>query len=552
MRSNDSARVGIVGAGPVGLALAARLATMGIRSVLLDKSPHLLKKGSKACLIQGDVLEILDKTGCAARIADEGIHWRIAHTYIKDVEMITQHFPERAGFGQFVNISQYRIEQELLEFVEKNPHTDIRWSHEVTAIAQEDGAVTLTVATPQGEQRLTFAYVVACDGVHSKLRALTKVAFTGYTHSDRFLITDIRANIARTKERHFFFDSRFNPGRQLVMHPQPDNIWRIDWQLAPDTDIEEEKRNGKLDARIRRVIGDIPYTIEWLSTYRFNQRVVERFKLGRIFFAGDAAHSLPPYGSRGMNSGIQDADNLAWKLAYVLKGHAGEALLDTYHAERYPAAIENLRVTEATMKFMVPPTRWQRLKRSIIFKLAVPFRSMRKLVDHGKMAEPFVYKGSSLIPTVATHPLIGQFAPDARIHVDGVRSRLRRLFGAGFVCLFFGTRDEAGEFVAVTKDLSLPVPVRFVAAFPQGGDVESFGENIILATYDDILFFRNFYDGKAAWYLVRPDGHIATKQALAQAAQLKDILAQCAGCAGLTRQSEVFRNSPAKETARAA
>lgn len=544
MKSNDStARVGIVGAGPVGLALAARLATMGIRSVLLEKSPHLLKKGSKACLIQGDVLEVLDKAGCADRIADEGIHWRIAHTYIKDVEMITQHFPERAGFGQFVNISQYRIEQELLEFAGMNPYAEIRWSHEITALAQDEHAVTLTVATPQGEQQLGFDYVVACDGVHSKLRALTNVAFTGYTHQDRFLITDIRANIARTKERHFFFDSRFNPGRQLVMHPQPDNIWRIDWQLAPDTDIEEEKRNGKLDARIRRVIGDIPYKLEWISTYRFNQRVVEQFKVGRVFFAGDAAHSLPPYGSRGMNSGIQDADNLAWKLASVLKGQAGEALLDTYHAERYPAALENLRVTEATMKFMVPPTRFKRLQRSIIFKLAVPFKSMRKLVDHGKMAEPNAYKESRLMLAAASSPLVGQFAPDARIHVDGVKSRLRKLFGVGFVCLFFGTRDEASEFVAATKEQSLPVPVRFVAAFPQGEDIEPFREDITIATYDDILFFRNFYKGAAAWYLVRPDGYIATKQSLLAAACLKDILAQCAGCADMVQQSDISRNN---------
>jgi 3-(3-hydroxy-phenyl)propionate hydroxylase len=542
-KAAQTARVGIVGAGPVGLALAARLATMGIDSVLLDKAPHLLRKGSKACLIQGDVLEILDKVGCASRIAYEGIHWRIAHTYIKDVEMITQQFPERVGFGQFVNISQYRIEQELLKFLSAHPHADIRWSHEVTGVEQHQDAATLTVATPDGEQRLSFDYVVACDGVHSKLRALTNVAFTGYTHGDRFLITDIRANIARSKERHFFFDSHYNPGRQLVMHPQPDNIWRIDWQLAPDTDIEQEKRNGKLDARIRRVIGDIPYQIEWLSTYRFNQRVVERFRLGRIFFAGDAAHSLPPYGSRGMNSGIQDADNLAWKLAYVLNGHAGDKLLDSYHAERYPAALENLRVTEATMKFMVPPTRFLRIQRSLIFKLAVPFKSMRRLVDHGKMAEPFSYRESSLIDASADSPLLGQFAPDAKIYIDGEKSRLRKLFGDAFVCLFFGTPNEARQFAALTRDLTPPVPLRFVAAFPQGAQAGLCAPHIKVATYDDILFFRNFYSGKASWYLVRPDGHIASRQSLPAAAELKEILAHCAGCTRAAQPAQVFHDT---------
>lgn len=532
MKVNSKAcPVGIVGAGPVGLVLAARLAGMGIPSMLLDKLPHLMKKGSKACLIQGDVLEVLDKIGCATAVANEGIHWRTARTYIHDVEMITQHFPERTGFGQFVNISQYRIEQELLKFVDASALVEMRWSHEVIAVEQSAQGVRARVSTPEGECSLDFSYLVACDGVHSVLRDLTGVAFTGYTHPDRFLITDIRANIARTKERHFFFDSSLNPGRQLVMHPQPDNIWRIDWQLAPETDIEQEKRNGQLDKRIRKVIGDIPYTIEWLSTYRFNQKVIEQFKVGNIFFAGDAAHSLPPYGSRGMNSGIQDADNLAWKLASVIGGQADPALLETYHAERYPAALENLRVTEATMKFMVPSTRFKRFKRSVLFRLAVPFKSMRKRVNHGKMAEPFVYRASKVIPALSGHPLIGQFAPDARLFIDDERSRLRKLFGDAFVCLFFGTRDEAGSFIEAIRAQQLQVPVKFVSAFPAGSPIAPLPQDMTVATYDDILFYRRFYDGQAAWYLVRPDGHIATCGLLPDTPDFGNILARCAGCA---------------------
>jgi 2-polyprenyl-6-methoxyphenol hydroxylase-like FAD-dependent oxidoreductase len=528
---NPSRCVGIVGAGPVGLTLAARLSGFGVQCVVLDKAPHLLRKGSKACLIQGDVLEVMDKIGCAGSIADEGIHWRIAHTYIKDVEMITQRFPERVGFGQFVNISQYRIEQELLAVVENSSLVDVRWSHEVIGVKQDGESAVATVKTLQGETTMSFAYLIACDGVHSTLRDLTGNEFTGYTHPDRFLITDIKANIALTKERHFFFDSHQNPGRQLVMHPQPDNIWRIDWQLAPDTDIEAEKKSGKLDTRIRRVIGDIPYHIEWLSTYRFNQRVIEQFRAGRIFFAGDAAHSLPPYGSRGMNSGIQDADNLAWKMASVLHGSAPDALLDTYHDERHPAALENLRVTEATMRFMVPPTTLKRLQRSIIFRLAVPFKGMRKLVDHGKMAEPFVYPNSSLIFDRQAHPLIGQFAPDATIYVGKAKQRLRKLFGHGFVCLFFGTWDEARHFVGLAQSEALPVPLKLIVAFPKGEPVGPLPDDVLVATYDDILFYRQFYDGEAAWYLMRPDGHIATRQPFDATASLATILARCAGCA---------------------
>ena len=372
MNRLDIPPVGIVGAGPVGLSLAARLASLGIPSVLLEADSHLRKQGSKACLIQGDVLEVLDKFGCADQIHAEGITWHIARTYVRDKEIRTTMYPRRIGFGPFVNISQYRVEQTVLTRVEADPLCQVRWSHRVTGIWQDADGVRVQAQTPEGQVGLRFQYVVACDGVRSALRELVGVAWTGYSHADRFLITDIRAQLPLAKERHFHYDPSFNPGRQLVIHPQPNDTWRIDWQLPPDADIESERRTGAFDKRVRAVIGDIPYEIDWLSTYRFHQRVVERFAVGRVFFAGDAAHALPPYGSRGMNSGIQDADNLAWKLALVLDGHADHSLLETYHDERYAAARENLAVTEATIRFMVPPSRSRRWIRAVLLRLAKP------------------------------------------------------------------------------------------------------------------------------------------------------------------------------------
>ncbi len=144
-----------------------------------------------------------------------------------------------------MNISQYRIEQLLVEAVEQNPLCEVRWAHEVVAVSQDDDSATVRVQTAEGEQDLTFGYVVACDGVRSRIRELMGVEWTGYTHKDRFLITDIKAKLPLAKERHFHYDPSFNPGRQLVMHPQPDDIWRIDWQLPPDTDIDAERADGR-------------------------------------------------------------------------------------------------------------------------------------------------------------------------------------------------------------------------------------------------------------------------------------------------------------------
>ena len=520
--------VGIVGAGPVGMICALRLAGFGIPSVILEADPALRKQGSKACLIQGDVLEVLDKVGCADEVAATGVTWRIGHTYVRGEEIVRTEYPERPGFGPFVNISQYRIEQILLARLEDHPLGDVRWSHQLVGLTQHAGWVTAKVLTPDGTRDMRFRYLVACDGIRSAARAFLGVDWTGYSHGDRFLITDIRARLPLAKERHFHYDPPFNPGRQLVMHPQPDDMWRIDWQLAPDTDIEDERRTGRLDRRIRDVIGDVPYEIDWLSTYRFNQRVVARMRVSRVFFAGDAAHALPPYGARGMNSGIQDADNLAWKLAMVLTGQAGDGILETYHAERHAAAKENLRVTEATIKFMVPPNRYQRWLRNTLLWLSRPFKSVRRHVNSGTMAEPYVYLDSPIIDRSGGGPLTGSFAPDGTVIADGRTTRLRRLFGQAFVGLYFGSDPEsAARFVEQSMAHGSAVDTRFVLAFPSGTKADAAPPGSTVVHYDDPAIRSHYDTDLPRWYLVRPDGHIAAAYRADRPADFAGVLARC-------------------------
>jgi 3-(3-hydroxy-phenyl)propionate hydroxylase len=499
------APVGIVGAGPVGLTTALRLASFGVRCVVLNADPDLVKQGSKACLIQGDALEILDKVGCAEPIAAEGVRWHIGHTYVRGREIRRSEFPIPIGYGPFVNISQYRIEQVLLHRALARPLIDIRWSHRVTDLVQGTDEVTVTAETPAGTRRLRFGYLVACDGVRSTLRHLVGVEWTGYSHKDLFLITDVRAKLPFTKERHFHYDPPFNPGRQLVIHPQPDDIWRIDWQLAPDADIEAERRDGRLDRRIRDVIGAVPYEIDWLSTYRFHQRVVDRLLVGRVLFAGDAAHALPPYGSRGMNSGIQDADNLAWKLALVLNGTAAPDLLDTYHVERHAAAEENLRITEATIRFMVPPGPLRRWLRNVLLTLAVPVKGARRHVNSGQMAEPHVYQNSPIVQSRERNPVLGSFAPDSLVRSGPGPIRLRTLFGSGFVVLHFAPDPAAAtEFRTVAVTVPTAVPVTFLSVLP---DASPDGPAVISDV--DGSARGAFRAQNGDWFLIRPDGHVA-------------------------------------------
>lgn len=313
------------------------------------------------------------------------------------------------------------------------------------------------------------------------------------------------------------------------MHAQPDGVWRIDWQLSPHADIEQERRAGGLDKRIRAVIGDVPYEIEWLSTYRFYQRVVEHMSVGRVFFAGDAAHALPPYGARGMNSGIQDIDNLSWKLTFVLNGQSDEALLETYHAERHAAARENLRVTEATIQFMIPRTSVRRRLRNTLLLLAPAAKTLRRHVNSGRMAEPHTYLDSPIVDRSSGHPLAGSFAPDLVVSVNGTRTRLRRLLGETFVVLNFAQDlQSARRFVDETHARMLPIPVRIVLVLPAGASTIDGTLSATVVHAEDPERLAIYRSRETAWYLVRPDGHIAAVRDNGYAGSIADLLTACA------------------------
>jgi 3-(3-hydroxy-phenyl)propionate hydroxylase len=535
----EEAPVAIVGAGPVGMTCALRLADFGIASVVLEANSGLLARGSKACLIHGDALEILDKTGCAEQISREGVPWRVGHTYVRGVEIRRTEYPRRLGFGEFVNISQYRIEQILNEAVTNNPLIRVDWSNRVTGLSQDRDGVTLCVDTPDGKRRRHFLYVVACDGVKSTVRELAGAKWTGYTHRDRFLITDIKAALPITPERHFHYDSLYNPGRQLVIHPQPHGVWRIDWQLPPNTDIEAEQKDGRLDRRIRAVIGDAPYEIKWLSTYRFHQRVARRFRIGRIFLAGDAAHAFPPYGSRGMNSGIQDADNLAWKLGAVLSGEGREDLLETFHEERHAAALENLRVTEATIRFMIPPNPLVRVYRDLILRLSALSRPMRDRVNSGTMTAPFRYTTSRIVDRSSGNDLVGAFMPDMPAAGDPRRTRLRHFFGRRFAYLLIVRSGPApGEFVERARALAKKYGVHSVIttaaagdARPSAGMADQSDAAVTLIGHHAADIDRAFPDRSNDLYLIRPDSHVAGAY---RAGELPDLAQPLSIALGLT------------------
>jgi 2-polyprenyl-6-methoxyphenol hydroxylase-like FAD-dependent oxidoreductase len=518
------AQVVVIGAGPVGLTLAGRLAQHGAEVILLEEQPTHAAIGSRALCMQRETLEIWARLGIGDAVAERGVQWTLGRTYFRGRELFQIRLPGRQAdhFPPFVNISQTEVEEVLLARLRELQGVELRLGHRFTSVSQDDDGVSIRCETADGPVELRSRYLVGTDGAHSTVRHALGLEFRGRSQDDLFLIADVRASLPFPAERRFFFDPPWNRGRQVLVHPQPDDVWRIDWQVPASTDLEAERVSGRLDRRIRQVIGPkTEYELVWVTAYRFSQRLVDAFRSRRVFLAGDAAHLMSPFGARGLNSGVADAENLAWKLALVVAGSAPESLLDSYDSERRPAAVENLAITNGTMRFMVPHGPVRRLLRNAILRGSLRLPWLRRFVNSGRLAQPFAYQASPIIDrkgTDARLPAPGTVAPDARCAVlgsNGARaSRLRDLVGQGFVALLADGRPGRAASAAAIRAAAIawPVPSRVVAMGPRA---PLSGVTVLDDRHGEL---RAAYalSGPRAW-LIRPDGYLAGSVALTSA-----------------------------------
>jgi 3-(3-hydroxy-phenyl)propionate hydroxylase len=498
----------IVGAGPIGLTQALDLAYRGVPTVILDDN-NTVSIGSRAVCYAKRPLEIWDRLGVGEEFAAKGVQWKVGKVFFRDelaysFDLLPE---EQHKMPAMINYQQYHLEERLVRACDESALVDLRWKHKLLAIEQTDEVATLTIETPDGIFKLEAEWVVAADGANSDTRRMIGADFTGQFFQDRFLIADVVMKAAFPTERWFWFDPPFHRGQSVLLHKEADGVWRIDFQLGWSADPVEERKPEKVIPRIQAMLGpDVEFELEWVSVYQFACRRIDQFRHGRVIFSGDAAHQVSPFGARGANTGVQDCDNLGWKLAAVLAGAAPIALLDTYHEERAYAADDNIGHSTRATDFITPKSRSSLRLRNAVLELARTEPFARPLVNSGRLSTPTPYLNSSL-NTPDSAAFAGRMRPgtncaDAPIERSGRKAWLLEQLGRGFVLLSFG-------------------PASAVSVGKVSAEVLEVGKDIL----DTQGVLTERYDGQPGTvYLIRPDQHVAARWRRFDAAQVRSAL----------------------------
>jgi 3-(3-hydroxy-phenyl)propionate hydroxylase len=512
----------VVGAGPVGLSLAIDLAQRGQSVVLLDDADRI-GEGSRAICFSKRSLEYWDRLGVGDRMVEKGVVWSVGRIFHGESQLYQFNLLPEDGHKRpaFINLQQYYAEAYLVDRIKDLPGIDLRWRNKVTALESRNDSVALTIETPEGAYRLHAQYVIACDGARSSLRQMVGAEFGGQVFEDQFLIADVKMSAEFPTERWFWFDPPFHAGRSALLHRQPDDVWRIDLQLNRYADPAVEKKPENVRPRIARMLGHDKFAFEWISLYKFQCRRMDRFIHGRVIFAGDSAHQVSPFGARGANSGLEDAENLSWKLDRVLRGQSPSSLIESYHIERSAAADENIRESTRSTDFMAPNSHQEARLRKAVLSLAKETEFGKRMVNAGRLSVPCAYDSPLSTPDTddwRAGPRPGCSMPDAEVATSaGEQAYLTDAFRAG------GTGFALLEF-SNGAAIDVPVGVKEIRIGGKAGLADPAG-----------LAAKRYDAEPGSAYLLRPDGYVAARFRHPTRAAIAAALSRAEGlnCEGL-------------------
>lgn len=487
----------IVGGGPIGIATALDLGQQGIPVLVLDDHEGI-GMGSRAICFAKRSLEIANRYGCAAPMLEKGVVWNLGKVFHKDDKVFEFNLMPEQGhkYPAFINLPQPYFERFLIDRLRQlqaeGAPIQLRGKNRVDAVEVREDHVILDVMTPDGPYKIEADWLVACDGANSPLRNMLGEDFTGKVFQDSFLIADIKikGDMTFPTERWFWFEPSHGSGASTLLHKQPDDVWRVDFQIGWNVDRKEEMKEENVRRRLDAFLVGVEYDIVWSSIYTFQCKRMKDFRHGPVLFAGDAAHQVSPFGARGANSGIQDADNLGWKLGLVIQGKAPKSLMDSYSEERVHGADENILNSTRSTDFITPKSEISKLFRDAVLHLAGKVNFARPLVNSGRLSVPCVYDGLSLNgPDVLTggpeRTRVG--APMVDAPADGAWL-LDKL---------------GGTFQLLTIDADAPDSLDL--------DGISVGRIAVSAKANPEVAQRYLGDARSAVYLVRPDQHVAAR-----------------------------------------
>jgi 3-(3-hydroxy-phenyl)propionate hydroxylase len=533
----------IAGGGPVGLTAALELARFGVPCVLLE-SEQQVSEGSRAIVFTRRSMEILQQVGVAERVTQNGLPWRFGNSFYRGQRVFRMEAPhdENDRFGPMINLQQQFLEQYLVEACQANPLIDLRWGNRVTAVTQHADHAQLQVDTPEGPYTLQTEWLMASDGARSAIRSLLDLKLEGASYEGRFVIADIRIDLPLPTERLAFFDPDWNPGNTVLLHREPLGIWRIDYQLpegeTPEQALSSESLKTRINAQLAMIgHADKPWEMDWSSVYSARTLTLPDYLVGRTLFMGDAAHLLPIFGVRGANTGFQDAQALAWRLALVCRGQGAAALLANYSTERVGAAWEIIEEAGKSTRFMTPPTRGFRLLRDAVLSLSLTEAFVRPLY-HWRTSRPHEYSHSSLNCRVDDNaqflagPAHG--APPLNVRLTNTQFLLDHL-GGGFDLLWFGEAEHLPTELhdGVAQWQAQGFPLRLTCITPSGPSVAGLVQSPtdvpwlqVLSDPQGRVHSRYGVTTPGAAYLLRPDQHICARWLRLDAQRLNAALKQ--------------------------